>query len=105
MDDPWKYDPFHVISNMKHAVGLQSYVHHLDATRERLANKDSWTEVQQLLQHHILDMPKKESSPMNLMKDILQIIQVINIEDDTVKEVDSVIETPRQRKNPEKASK
>jgi hypothetical protein len=46
LDDPWKYDPFHVISNMKHVVGLQSYVNHLDAAKERLENKKSWIEVQ-----------------------------------------------------------
>jgi hypothetical protein len=49
-----------------------------------------------LLQNQTLNIPKKESPPRNIVKDILTDYSVINIEDDTTKEAHTVIETPEK---------
>jgi hypothetical protein len=48
-DDPWKYDHFHVITDMRLIVGSMPYINYVDTRRERLANKEPWEKVEQLL--------------------------------------------------------
>jgi hypothetical protein len=45
----WKYDPCHIISNQRVAINFSPCVDHADLEIERLANKGSWAEIQEIL--------------------------------------------------------
>jgi hypothetical protein len=97
-DDPWKYDHFHVITNMKHAVGLQYYVHHLDATKRNIGKQkfmDISSTVTPVPEHKYT---KEGEHPKGPVKDTFPSSSVINIEDDQVnKVVDFMMETLKKR--------
>ena len=61
----WQYDSYQIISNMKLAVVLVSYNHHLNAEKGKLENKESWEEVRQILQEKD-KTPSKEVSVMDV---------------------------------------
>jgi hypothetical protein len=54
----WKYDPYQMIFDMNITVCLVAYNHHLDAKKEKMVNKESWVEVQQILQDQHLTSTK-----------------------------------------------
>jgi hypothetical protein len=60
----FQYEPYQIISNMKLVVGLVSYNHDLDVEKEKLVNKESWEEVQQIFKRNIKHHQMKKVSWM-----------------------------------------
>jgi hypothetical protein len=47
----WKYDPYHLVSKQCKTLNSTPYIHHSNHEIERIANKDTWEEVQSLMKN------------------------------------------------------
>lgn len=54
----WIYDPYHIISSMTCIAKSSPYLHQTDFEIEKFPNKDSWGEVQDILQGHHVQVVK-----------------------------------------------
>ena len=80
---------------MRLEVGSTHYIYHVDTDREWLANKESWEEVEQLIQEQILDPSMQGNVKEEPAKGSLVSSSIITVDDDQeTKAIDIVIKTP-----------
>jgi hypothetical protein len=56
----WHYDTYHIIYNLRVAIGFSPYIHHAGLEKKRLANKESWVEFQVVLQDQLILLSMKQ---------------------------------------------